>query len=287
MAGFKLFTTPDDDDDDKKIPPRPPWRSDFCVHLGALYTIPHKSFQVAFPPHCNDLSDWLNQYSLTPDSPVPTADSIIAQTPAATGSGKQINVTKEEVKLDNQQQLTLTAALEMALLAKSNPEMAAQGVELGGTEEEQFILFMAAQIMKLDVKNPPTQIPPALGQNIQNDMQQTMQEYVQKMNDGGQGLNKQRLQDVFDIAINNAPSHDVKDILGNVDENTYKQAKEQVWLDQAVSISKLKKEFKIGADKAKNIRDAMVEEEFIFWPKAAGTQQYEVSVDKKGRWVMD
>jgi|GEM_PF-7124442 len=72
---------------------------------------------------------------------------------------------RESVLLKGKAPLTIEVALEMALVAKANPDFV-DGIDVAGTDDEKMILTAAAQAMGLKVLNGPEALPPMLAAEV-------------------------------------------------------------------------------------------------------------------------
>lgn len=145
-AGFSL---PDDEaaalQDAAQKKKRAQQQIDFLELLAAYYDVKQNSFKRAHRP-------LLAQFTLATGAAVPnsTDEPLVVQMPG--GSNLPIAVRLDSVTTEAP--LTMEAALEMALLAKANPNMQ-DGVELTGTPEEQALLLAAAKQVGLKILNAP------------------------------------------------------------------------------------------------------------------------------------
>ncbi len=286
MAGFRTSTaTPPPG----SKPHLPSFLEDFCGSLQVTYNCPRKDFHKALPPHprprgtppppCADLSYWLNLFEL--DGPKPGAPGTPLQAKLPTGTGNKILVTPNEVQ-SAKKNIKEKDALELALLAVSNPAMLSGDVEIDGTPDEMIMLAIAAHMVGLAIKNAPP-MDPSKHKKIIDKMSKTWQNMHGQMDSASAAqIAGKRAQVKSDMIENTVSDPDAISALGSVDRNLYKRAKEKVWNDQAVSAPALQSDFGISARQASRIMKAMKEESFIYKDTSG---RHAVCVDHDCRWM--
>src|SRR5688572_7072101 len=151
-AGFKAAPPANDDDEEAAALERD--RLDFLAYLAACF-FPEKKGESPKKLFMQEQALMLNCFDLTakPDiNAVAAGREAIPVRMKVSGNDCLIEVKRDSIL--TQDTLTMEAALEMALLALSNPAMK-DGVELTGTDEEKMILYTVAQKAGLKVINPP------------------------------------------------------------------------------------------------------------------------------------